>query len=236
MTMKNIFILSVLLLITSNSCKQQNNGDNPYGLKVISKFEDYQNTVEKNTENKMVDITGIIPGIMLDIRYAGANNFTGTQVYSSPEAFLRFPVAKALEKVQSDLKTQGLGLKVFDAYRPYAATVKFYEIIGDTNFVAAPWHGSRHNRGCAVDVTLIDLKDGAELAMPTAFDDFTLKAAPDYPNLPDTIIANRNLLINAMQKHGFTVYPHEWWHFDYKGWENFDLMDISFQELNSIDQ
>jgi D-alanyl-D-alanine dipeptidase len=97
--------------------------------------------------------------------------------------------------------------------------------------VAAPWHGSRHNRGAAVDITLVDLKTGKELPMPTAFDDFTEKAAPDYPHLPDEVIRNRNLLITTMQQFGFSVYPHEWWHFDYIGWKKFPLMDLSFDEL-----
>jgi zinc D-Ala-D-Ala dipeptidase len=234
--MKNILIIAVVMLFTANACKRQINVDNPYGLKVISDFSEYKRAVDENADNAMVDITEVIPGIVPDIRYAGTNNFTGTQVYPSPGAFLRYPVAEALQRVQVDLNAQGLGLKVFDAYRPYAATIKFYEIIGDTNFVAAPWHGSRHNRGCAVDVTLIDMTNGTELAMGTSFDDFTESAAPDYPSLPDTIIANRSLLIDAMERHGFTVYPYEWWHFDYQGWENFDLMDISFQELESLNK
>jgi D-alanyl-D-alanine dipeptidase len=94
-----------------------------------------------------------------------------------------------------------------------------------------PPHGSRHNRGAAVDITLVNLKTGKELPMPTTFDDFSEKAATDYPYLPDELIQNRKLLITTMQRFGFSVYQHEWWHFDYIGWEKFPLMDISFDEL-----
>ncbi len=114
--------------------------------------------------------------LWLDIRYASNNNFTGEVIYNQPKAFVRLPVAKALQEVQSELNSMGLGLKIFDAYRPYAATLRFYEVYPDTMFVAAPWHGSRHNRGCAVDVSLVDLESGNELQMPSAFDDFSEKA------------------------------------------------------------
>jgi zinc D-Ala-D-Ala dipeptidase len=229
----NIFWLSIVLII--GNCNQPYAQQNPYGLFIITNPEHYKNSIRDNPSNKLVDIAHFIPGLELDIRYAGTNNFTGRQVYEQPRAFLRLPVARALQSVNDDLNQIGLGLKVFDAYRPYSATLKFYEVIGDTNFVAAPWHGSRHNRGCAVDVTLIDLASGEELEMPTVFDDFSEKAALDFPDLSDTVIANRNLLIQAMIKHGFKTYPYEWWHFDFDGWEEFDLMDISFEILDSFE-
>lgn len=181
----------------------------------------------------MVDLSLFVKGITLDVRYATTNNFTGEQIYEAPLAFVRQPVAEALKNVSEELALYGLGIKVFDAYRPYSATLKFYEVMkGDTNFVAAPWKGSRHNRGCAVDVTLIDINTGVELPMPTAFDDFTEKAAVDYPDLPDELLKNRKLLIDIMTKYGFETYAWEWWHYDFSGWENFDLMDISFESLH----
>jgi D-alanyl-D-alanine dipeptidase len=119
----------------------------------------------------------------------------------------------------------------YHAYRPYAATLEFYKVYPDTNFVAAPWRGSMHNRGCAVDVTLVDLKTKEELEMPTAFDDFTVKAGQFCMDLPSQAIRNRKLLRDIMIKYGFLQYNPEWWHFNFKGWENFELMDISFEEL-----
>ena len=129
---------------------------------------------------------------------------------------------------------RGLALKIFDAYRPYSATVKFYEIYRDTNYVASPYIGSRHNRGCAVDITLVDMETGEELPMPTAYDNFTEKAHPNFEDLPANLIANRDYLIETMQQFGFKVYPTEWWHFDFNGWEQFNLLDIKFEDLKEL--
>ncbi len=203
-------------------------------LKIIRDTSEYKLQVEKNGLNKMVEITDVVPGIKLDIRYATNNNFTGEVIYESPHAFVRQPVALALKIVHQSLNKHGLGLVIFDAYRPYSATVKFYEVYKDTNYVALPWKGSRHNRGAAVDVSLIDLQTGEDIQMPTGFDNFSDAAHPDFANLPENVIKNREILITEMQKHGFRVYPYEWWHFDFIGWEAFDLMDISFSELKQI--
>ncbi len=215
----------ILLLLGFLGCRATIE-NNPYGLKIVQTISQYKQTVAENPENELVDLETYIPGIVVDMRYATANNFTDEVVYDGAAAFLRKPVADALKQVQAELESIGLGLKVFDAYRPYAATLKFYELIGDTNFVAAPWYGSRHNRGAAVDVTLISLETGEELPMPTAFDEFSETAAPGYMKLPDEVIRNRELLISIMAAHGFTVYPTEWWHFDFEGYERFPLMDI----------
>ena len=200
-------------------------------LMVISDTSVYHAQIKVSPANMLIEIIDVIPEIKLDIRYATTNNFTSEMVYNSPKAFVRQPVANALAIVQKSLKKYGLGLLVFDAYRPYSATVKFYEIYKDTNYVASPWQGSRHNRGAAVDVSLINIETGEELQMPTAFDDFTEAAHSDYNNLPDNVLKNREILINEMQNHGFKVYPTEWWHFDFIGWEVYDLMDIPFEEL-----
>ncbi len=138
---------------------------------------------------------------------------------------------RALRKVQDSLSKHNIGLIVFDAYRPYSATVKFYEIVKDTRFVADPKVGSKHNRGCAIDVSLYDLSTGKELAMPTPFDDFSAKANATYPELPGDVLQNRALLAGVMQAFGFLIYPDEWWHFDYQDWENYPLMDIPLEEL-----
>lgn len=179
----------------------------------------------------MIDIKHYIPEIVLDIRYATTNNFTKEQIYTLPKAFLRKPVADSLKKVQMELSKIGLGIKVFDAYRPYSATLKFYEVFPDTTYVAAPWRGSRHNYGCAVDLTLIELKTGRELRMPTEFDDFTSKAHHDYNDLPKDVIENRELLRKVMEKYGFKIYPDEWWHYDFYDWQNYEILDIQFEKL-----
>jgi D-alanyl-D-alanine dipeptidase len=230
LTPLQLFIL-ILIPVSFISFKQHNNPVNPYGLEIISDIQSYKKSVVENPDNELIDLETYIPGLILDIRYATSNNFTGKIIYDSPKAFVRKPVADALKQIQAGLKSKNLGIKIFDAYRPYSTTVKFYEIYPDTNFVAAPWHGSRHNRGCAVDVSLIDLKTGLEIPMPTTFDDFTAKAASDYSSLPDNIIRNRKVLADVMTSHGFFIYPTEWWHYDFMGWEQFKLMGIPFEIL-----
>lgn len=191
----------------------------------------YYKEVKSDPNKRLVEIKKYIPGIVLDIRYATINNFMHRQMYPQARAFTRLPVVLALRQVEADLKKQGLGLKIYDAYRPYAVTVKFYEMAHDTNFVADPRKGSKHNRGCAIDLSLIDLKTGRELDMPTGFDSFSKSAAADYPNLSKREIYNRTLLKNAMQAHGFKVMPTEWRHFDFNGWQNYELLDVPFSAL-----
>jgi D-alanyl-D-alanine dipeptidase len=221
----------LLLLLLPGLLIAQSESRNPYKLPLIVDQESYESSIAKDSSMQMVNLKEAVPDLILDIRYATKNNFTGEIIYTSAEAWARKPVAEALAKAQKAFKSKGVTIKVFDAYRPYAATLRFYEVYPDTNFVAAPWHGSRHNRGAALDVTLVDLKTGKALAMPTPFDDFTEKAAPDYAELPEEVLANRKLLIQTMQQYGFSVYPFEWWHFDFQGWEKFPLMNLAFEEL-----
>lgn len=204
---------------------------NEYGLEVVGSVELYDQIIKGDSSRRMVDLKEYIPGIILDIKYATPDNFTGEKIYDKPDAFLRLEAAAALKKVEDELNMLGYGLKIYDAYRPYAATIKFYEVYRDTNFIATPWGGSRHNRGCAVDVSLVDLDSGEELLMPTAFDDFSEKAAPDYMDLPETAIKNRELLIRIMAKYGFVVYRTEWWHFDFSGWEKYEILNIDHDDL-----
>lgn len=203
---------------------------NKYGLTPV-KLEEYKQSVKTNAENELVNLANYIPGVVLDIRYATPNNFTGEKIYNLPRAYARKPVAEALKKIQADLKPKGLGLKIFDGYRPYSATVKFYEVYRDTTYVASPYKGSRHNRGCALDLTLIDLKTGKEIPMPTEWDSFKREAWPSTPVADPKIRANRKLLIDVMEKRGFKVNSSEWWHFDFVGWQKFAVLDIDFEEL-----
>jgi D-alanyl-D-alanine dipeptidase len=191
----------------------------------------YKASLLTDQSKELVDLEKYIPNIVLDIRYATTNNFTKEKVYSLAKAYARRPVAEALRKVQAELSKQGLGVKMYDAYRPYKATVKFYETYHDTTYVASPYRGSRHNRGCALDMTLVNLKTKEELKMPTEFDSFSKDAWPTTPISDPVASKNRTLIINVMQKHGFKVNSSEWWHFDFIGWQKFEVMDIDFEEL-----
>jgi len=209
---------------------QQHKG-NPYGLQVINSYKDYQESYAKNPQNELIEIKKEIPNIKLDIKYATKNNFMNQVMYKEARAFARKPVVAQLKKIQLVLNKKGYGLKIFDAYRPYAITLAFYQKALNKNFVANPKKGSKHNRGCAVDLTLIDLKTGKELQMPTPYDSFAEQASPSYSNLPPQVIKNRTLLITTMQAYGFRVIKNEWWHFDFIGWKNYALMDVPFESL-----
>lgn len=205
---------------------------NPYNLDIISDIESYNKSIEEDSDNELVDLEGYIPYLKLDIRYATDNNFVGQTIYTAPKAYLRKPVADALYRVQAELIEEGYGIKVFDAYRPYEATLLFYETYLDTTFVASPRTGSVHNKGCAVDLTIIDLISGLEIEMPTAFDDFTEQASIDFMDLPQHIIDNREKLISIMKRHGFDPYKAEWWHFNFRERAKYKLMNLSFKELS----
>lgn len=201
-----------------------------YGLKATN-YQEYKETVKSDPKKELIDLEKFIPDLVLDIRYATTNNFTGEQIYNIAKAYARKPVAEALKKIQGELKQKGLGIKIFDAYRPYKATVKFYEVYKDTTYVASPYRGSRHNRGCALDLTLIDLKTKQELKMPTEYDSFRKEAWPSTPVSDPLIRKNRAMLIEVMEKYGFKVNGSEWWHYDFKGWKNYEVLNIDFEEL-----
>jgi D-alanyl-D-alanine dipeptidase len=183
----------------------------------------------------LVELITLDPTIKLDIRYATANNFVGKQVYPEARAFLQRPAAKALVRVHQKLKKQGLGLVIFDGYRPWAITKLFWEVTPEDKrkFVANPDKGSKHNRGCAVDLSVFDLKTGELLPMPSGYDEFTERASPNYAGGAPQETANRDMLRRLMEAEGFTVNPNEWWHFDYKDWEKYAIYDISFEEAGA---
>ncbi len=183
-------------------------------------------------EAHLVELITLENTIKLDIRYATDNNFVGKTVYPEARAFLQKPAAKALVRVHKKLKKQGLGLLIFDGYRPWAITKLFWEVTPEDKrkFVANPEKGSKHNRGCAVDLSIYDLKTGRQIDMPSGYDEFTERASPDYKGGTVEQTANRDLLRKLMENEGFTVNPNEWWHFDYKKWEDYAIYDISFAE------
>jgi len=201
-----------------------------YGLKAAG-LEEYRISIASDPKKELVNLEEFVPGILLDIRYATTNNFTGMKIYDLVRAYARRPVAEALKAAQSEFNRRGVAIKIHDAYRPYSATVKFYELYRDTTYVASPYRGSRHNRGCAVDMTIVDLKTGKELKMPTEYDSFRKEAWPTTPVADPVVRKNRELIISVMEKHGFKVNASEWWHFDFVGWKNYEVMDIDFEEL-----
>ncbi len=184
----------------------------------------------------MIELIKLDPTIKLDIRYATDNNFVGRKVYGEARAFLQKSAAAALVNVHQKLKKQGLGLVIFDAYRPWAVTKLFWEVTPDDKrkFVADPAKGSKHNRGCAVDLSIFDLKTGELLPMPSGYDEFTERASPNYAGGTEEEARNRELLRKLMEAEGFTINPNEWWHFDFKNWEDHAIYDVTFSEAETI--
>jgi D-alanyl-D-alanine dipeptidase len=221
-----------LLLVAAACATAPSIPPNRYGLRVVPDYQTYAQLAALDPEKRLADVSAI-PGIRIDVRYATTNNFMHQQLYPIAKTFLRAPAARALADVQTELAKEGLGLKVFDGYRPYLITERMWEPIKNPDFVADPAKGSRHNRGAAVDLTLVDLATGKELDMPTPYDDFTDRARADYANLPPNVLANRAKLRDVMVRHGFDPLPSEWWHFDFRGWERFELMNVPLEELEA---
>ncbi len=188
-------------------------------------------TRPSTVQHDLIEVNRVIPSITLDIRYATADNFTKHVVYPSAKCYLRQKTTLKLQRVQEELQTIGLGLKIFDGYRPKSIQKIFWSLVPDERYVADPQKGSKHNRGAAVDVTLIDLATQQELLMPSAFDDFSKKAHRDYAAMNALEARNCKLLELIMVKHGFEPLPTEWWHFDDEDWQSYDLLDISFETL-----
>ena len=185
------------------------------------------------TTSDLVEIATLDSTIKLEIRYATDNNFMKRQMYSQARAFLRRSTAEALVRVHHSLFRQGYGLLIFDGYRPWSVTKKFWDETPPEKraFVADPKQGSKHNRGCAVDLSLYDLRTGKEIEMPSAYDEFSERASPDYRGGTAAQRKSRDLLRSAMEAEGFTVNPGEWWHFDYKDWEKYPILDLKFEEI-----
>jgi serine beta-lactamase-like protein LACTB len=181
----------------------------------------------------LVELTALEPGIKLDIRYATENNFLSTPFYTSAKAFMQRPAAEAVARVHRGLAAKGYGLLVFDGYRPWSVTKMFWDATPERQriFVADPSKGSRHNRGCAVDLTLYDLKTGKPIEMVGGYDEFSDRSYPQYPGGTSLQRWHRELLRHAMEGEGFTVYEAEWWHFDYKDWRRYPILNKTFEEL-----
>jgi D-alanyl-D-alanine dipeptidase len=181
----------------------------------------------------LVELIALDPTIRLDIRYATERNFVGRPVYKEARAFLQRPAAEALVRAHRKLREQGCGLIVFDGYRPWSVTRLFWELTppAQRDFVADPAKGSKHNRGCAVDVSLYDLASGQPLEMPSGYDDFSERAAPDYAGGSAEARRNRDRLRRVMEAHHFRVEPNEWWHFNHRDWRQYPILDVSFETI-----
>jgi D-alanyl-D-alanine dipeptidase len=199
-------------------------------------FSQAPETPQNYKEADLIELIKLDKTIKLDIRYATANNFTGKPVYPEARAFLQRPAAEALLRVHKQLKKQGLGLVIFDGYRPWAITKLFWDTVREDQrkFVADPAKGSKHNRGCAVDLSVYDLKTGALLDMPSGYDEFTERASPDYKGGTALQTKNREMLRGLMEAAGFTVNPNEWWHFDHKNWREYKIYDIAFSAIRNF--
>jgi zinc D-Ala-D-Ala dipeptidase len=205
--------------------------------------KDRQSTASRQKPNKpakltkrgeqLIELISVDPTIRLDLRYATTNNFTGHILYTSARAFLVEEAALALFRVQKAAAAEDLGLVIFDAYRPWRVTKQLWDatVPAKRDYVANPRKGSRHNRGCAVDLTLCDLATGAPLPMPSGFDDFSPRAHRDYAGGTSVETANRAILERLMAAQGFSGMSNEWWHFDFAQWERYPVLDISFEKL-----
>jgi D-alanyl-D-alanine dipeptidase len=201
-------------------------------VKPVKKPKNYRDAVNVDSMQQMIEIKTLIPNIIYDLRYATEDNFTHAKLYQDgKQTFLRLPVAKALQKAQEDLNQRGYGLKIFDAYRPYSVTKKMWDLVHDDRYVADPSKGSGHNRGLAVDLTIINLNDRSELKMGTGFDNFTDTAHHSFKNFPANILSNRKLLKETMEKHGFKTLETEWWHYSWPNDRNYEVLDIGFKKL-----
>jgi len=228
-----ILLLAILNFIHGIRGMAQSTTTGKYGVPTVDKMAMYQQTIYKDSAKQMVELKKIIPAIVYDLRYGTNNNFMHRLMYAPPAnaTFLRLPAAQALAKVQKELNTKGYGLKIFDAYRPYSVTVSFWELVHDERYVANPAKGSGHNRGLAVDLTLIDLKTKREQDMGTGFDNFTDSAHHSFVQFSSTVLQHRRLLKTTMEKYGFTALETEWWHFFWANDRGYEVLDIPFSQL-----
>jgi len=183
----------------------------------------------------LVEVTSLDRTILLDVRYATSNNFLRWPVYPEARVFLQRPAAESVVRAHRALAPQGYGLLLFDGYRPWYVTRIFWDAVPPTqrDFVADPAEGSRHNRGCAVDLTLYVLATGREVQMPSGYDDFSEKAHPDYTGGTPAQRAARDVLRRAMEAEGFTVNDREWWHYDCRDWQQYRIENVAFKDIGA---
>lgn len=189
--------------------------------------------IQNAKEADLIELINLDTSFKLDVRYARTDNFVGKVVYPEARVFLQRPAAEAVLRVHKKLAEMGYGIMLYDGYRPWSVTKLFWEVTPEDKrmFVANPERGSKHNRGCAVDLTIYDLKTGKPLPMPSDYDEFSERASPDYAGGTEEERSNRDLLRRLMEAEGFIVNDNEWWHFDFKDWESYGIYDIPFSEI-----
>lgn len=185
----------------------------------------------RQSAEDFVELATLDPTLVIDLPYASEKNFTKQKLYPVARCFLRREVAENLIEAHRCLAEFGIGIKVWDGYRPQSVQYRMWEVAPKPGFVGDPKRGSKHNRGAAVDVTLVNLATGSELEMPTQYDEFSVRAHSNYLKVPLNVFENRKLLQETMRAHGFTTIQNEWWHFDYRGAERFSLEDIPIETL-----
>jgi zinc D-Ala-D-Ala dipeptidase len=228
-------VCSGIFLLIFNTISAQNLPVSPYGLEFINSISLYNKSLVGHPEKKMLPLSQI-PGVILDLRYATENNFMHKKLYSDSvqSTYLRKPAYMALDSVAREMARRGLVLVIFDAYRPYSVTEELWIKLKDERYAANPAKGSGHNRGIGVDLTLADAKTHQLLPMPTGFDDFTDSAYQDFKGANKKAIANRELLKGVMKKYGFIPLFSEWWHYSWPQTGDFEVLDLSFQQLDKV--
>ena len=229
-----IFFVSLFWISANRSEAQSTNILPKSEFTVVHTNDYYQKTIAHDTMKQMVVIKKYIPNIEIDFIYATDSNFTHQILYKKPKAYLRLAAVKALLSVANLLKVKGLGLLIYDAYRPYSITKIMWQIISDERYTANPAKGSGHNRGIAVDLTLYDLHTGKALEMPTTFDDFTEKAHHNYMQLDSLVLKNRTLLKTVMEQNGFIALETEWWHYYLPNASKYELLDFDFKQMKKL--
>ncbi len=229
-----LFSISCFFIVFTSACFAQNVSQNKYGLTVIKTKKEFKKSVKNNPAAQLVNLKKYIPSIVFDLRYASDNNFMQQKLYPPIiTTYLRKAAADSLLAVQKALNKMALGLKIFDAYRPYSVTEKMWQLVHDDRYAADPKTGSGHNRGIAVDLTIIDLQTMQELNMGTNFDNFSDTAHHDFTALPPNVVSNRKLLKDLMELHGFKPLQTEWWHYSFTAAKNEALLDIPFKKIKN---
>jgi len=235
-------MVRLLLMLTLLGGCSVNQSDGIYRIEPVRPVEELRALAQRATppvENgevrasELVDLAALDATIRLDIKYATADNFLSTPVYTQARAFLQRPAAEAAVRAHRRLREQGYGLVVHDAYRPWFVTWMFWEATpaDKKDYVADPAKGSRHNRGCAIDVSLYELKTGRTVEMPSLYDEMTERAWPGYSGGTAESRRLRDLMRSAMEAEGFSVYEYEWWHFDYRDWREYRIENVGFELL-----
>jgi zinc D-Ala-D-Ala dipeptidase len=226
-------VFTAFYVLNSISIFAQKLPVSPYGLSYINSVALYQQSLSGHPEKQMYSLA-VIPGIILDLRYATDNNFMHKKLYPGNvnTTFLRRPAYLALDSVAKELSARGLTLVIFDAYRPYSVTEALWNRVRDERYAANPAKGSGHNRGISVDLTLADSKTHQLLPMPTGFDSFSDSSYHNFKNSSAKRIANRDLLRHTMEKYGFIPLFSEWWHYSWPETGYFEVLDLSFEQLS----